>query len=125
MDDAGDDLCYAVDVCNRFSLLPVEPTIAEESGIDDFPTNGRPISELTCTDSEDGLERTVISADSGSCSGAQLADEEKNVEILDHVLSFTAGDMITGEHVINQSLHTEVPVFGNNCGADHLAATYV
>ena len=48
MDDDGDDLCYAVDVCNWFSLLPMEPTTAEESDVDEFLTNfvSRPISRV-------------------------------------------------------------------------------
>ena len=59
----------------------------------------------------------MISVDgSNSCSEAQLVavGENGNVEVLEHVTCFTAGDMTTGEHMINQLPHTEVPVTGNN-----------
>ena len=90
MDDAGDDLCYAVDVCNRFSLLTIETTTAEESGVEEFPINlvCKPISKVT--KSKGGLEKVVTFNDSNSsCSEDQLATvvESRKVETKEHIHS--------------------------------------
>ena len=38
VDDNVDDSCYAVDICNQFSLLTIETTPAKESTVEEFPT---------------------------------------------------------------------------------------
>ena len=63
VDDSVDDLRYAVDICNRFSLLTIETTPTEESSVEEFPT--RPGSKLItkAIKSNGGLKRAVSSDD--------------------------------------------------------------
>ena len=44
VDDNVDNLRYAVDICNQFSLLTIETTPTVESSVEEFPT--KPGSKL-------------------------------------------------------------------------------
>ena len=58
-DDDVDDLCYTVDVCNRFSLLTVET-------LEDFPTELGCVPIMKATKSKGGPKKSVSFEDWGS-----------------------------------------------------------
>ena len=121
MDDNVDDLCYAVDICNRFCLLTMKTTPAVESSVEEFPT--KPGSKLItkAIKSNGGLKRAVSSDD---CDGSSLDDlvgtvvEKRRVGTKEHINHCTERAMTTSERVISQTSNTEVVVaHGNNKGS--------
>ena len=107
-----DDLCYSVDVCNWFSLLTVETTSAEESSVEDFPTELGCAPIMKTTKSKDGPKKSVSSEDWGSPSSAdQVATvhvvEKRQVGTKGHITHYSEENVTTGGHMITHSSHTE------------------
>ena len=102
--DDVDDLCYTVDVCNRFSLLTVETTSAEESGVEDFPTELGCVPIMKATKSKGGPKKSVSSEDWGSPSSTdQVATvhvvEKRQVETEGHITHYSQGSVATSGHI--------------------------
>ena len=94
VDDAGDSACYAVDVHNWFSLLPMETTPVEDPSVEEFPAKlvSKPI--IKATKSKVGLnnpESSGVNASSSSEIPLASVVEEKEVETKEQVNHYIEG----------------------------------
>ena len=113
MDDNVDDSRYAVDICNRFSLLIIETTPTEDSSVEKFPTKLGSKLITKAIKSNGGLKKAVSSDDCDGFSSDDLVEtvvEKRRVGTKEHINHCTERAMTctTSERVISQTPNTEV-----------------